>query len=123
MAVLALGWRARNAARSGAISSAGSADRRHGSTRVIVAMARYPLGTEETGATHSVIGHQGDDVVAGQTPPAVQEPELEDEAEPGHDRAELLDQANGRRRRAPGGQDVVDHEHPFARRHRVPVDL
>src|SRR5829696_6356976 len=77
MAVLALGWRARNAARSGAISSAGSADRRHGSTRVIVAMARYPFATEETGATHSVIGHQGDDVVAGQTPPAVQEPVLE----------------------------------------------
>ena len=49
--------------------------------------------------------------------------EFDDEAEPGDDAAERLDEHGGGRRGTAGGQHVVDDQDPFARVDRVTVDL
>src|SRR5215212_142826 len=95
-------------ARSGATSSAGGGVRRHGRTRSTVA--------------NSVLD-QRDDLAVGQLRATTEESQLDQEAEPGDLGAESLDEADRRRRRPAGGEDVVDDEHPLPRLHRVDVDL
>ena len=55
--------------------------------------------------------------------PATQESQLDHEGQPGHPPAEPLDQPAGGRRRAAGGEDVVDDGDALARRDRVAMDL
>src|SRR5437660_3761044 len=58
----------------------------------------------------SLVMEQRQDVAPGQLPAAVQEAELDDEPQPGDLGPEPLDQPDGGRRRAPGGEDVVDDQ-------------
>ena len=54
---------------------------------------------------------------------AVQRDELDQERQRVHFAAEPLDQIGGRARRAAGGEQVVDDQHPLPLLHRVVVDL
>jgi hypothetical protein len=54
---------------------------------------------------------------------AAEEGELDQEGQADHLAAEALDELGGRRCGAPGGDDVVDHEHPLARRDGIGVHL
>src|SRR3954451_17760593 len=63
------------------------------------------------------------DVVAFEAFAAVQELERDDEAEPDHLAAQLLDELDLRLRRAAGGEDVVVDEDALAAHDRVSVQL
>ena len=54
---------------------------------------------------------------------AVQRDELDEKRERVHFPAEAGDQIGGRRRRAAGGEQVVDDQHALPLLHRVVVDL
>ena len=63
------------------------------------------------------------DLAAVEAVAAVEESELDEEREAHDLAAEPLDEAEGRRGRAAGREDVVDDEHLLAGRDRVAVDL
>src|SRR5260221_9275323 len=54
---------------------------------------------------------------------AVEEGELDDRARPGNLGADLAQQLDRGIQRAAGGQQVVEHDHALARRHRALLDL
>src|SRR5437868_2829602 len=71
----------------------------------------------------SLVMEQRQDVASGELAAAVEEVELDHEAEPGDLGPEALDQADGGCSRATGGEDVVDHQHPLVESDRVAVQL
>src|SRR5207244_1511820 len=79
--------------------------------------------TRSTVATRLLVLDQRDDLAAGQLRTPTEEVELDQEPQAGDHRAEALHEPTRRRRRAPGGEDVVDDENPLPRLHRVLVDL
>src|SRR6516165_476420 len=96
VAVEALGWWLRYAVMRGASSSAAGGEwRRHGRTRLTVAIV-------------ALDAQERDDLVLPQPRATLQIDQLDDEPEPDDLAAQTLDEAHRRRRRPAGGEDVVD---------------
>src|SRR5579885_1197487 len=70
-----------------------------------------------------LVMEQRQDLALRELAAPVEEAQLDDEAQTGDPGAEPFDQADGGRRRPPGGEDVVDHQHLLVVVDRVAVQL
>src|SRR5438105_1582112 len=103
---------------------AGPPLRRAGRCCAATEVPASPLpSVDSTGRYTSVVGDQGQHLAAGQLLAAVEKAELDHEAQSHDGAAELLDQADRRRRGPAGGEHVVDDDHLVAGLDGVTVDL
>src|SRR4029434_7517102 len=110
-------WRLLSSCRmaDGPVTGALAASSARAGTAVARAAPRSPVARTAVSLMALIVPDQGLDRVATKSVPALEESQLDQEGRPHHLTPQPLHEAEGGRHGAPGGQEIVHHQHRLAR--------